>query len=101
MTPNSAEEAWREAAKGAGWPWRIRAGMRMAPTAKVVATLDPDRAAKTMLVRTQARASPPRTPPTRLLARSTRRVEMPPASMRLPARMKKGIATSGYLSRAA
>src|SRR5699024_10928987 len=40
-------------------------------------------------------------PPTTLLANSTMRSEMPLASMRLPARIKKGTATSGYLSSAA
>src|SRR5690606_37760744 len=73
----------------------------MAPTANVVATLEPATAAKIMQVSTQLMASPPCIPPTRLLANSTMRSEIPLASIRLPARMKKGTATSGYLSRAA
>lgn len=73
----------------------------MAPTAKVVATLEPATAAKIMQVSTQVQASPPCMPPTRLLANSTMRSDIPPASMRLPARMKKGMATRGYLSSAA
>ncbi|CFN81102.1 Uncharacterised protein [Bordetella pertussis] len=77
------------------------AGIRIAPTAKVVATLEPATAAKIMQVSTQVHARPPCMPPTRLLANSTMRSEIPPASIRLPARMKKGMATSGYLSRAA
>lgn len=73
----------------------------MAPTANVVATLEPATAAKIMQVSTQVQARPPWMPPTTLLANSTMRSEMPPASIRLPARMKKGMATSGYLSSAA
>src|SRR5215216_7248832 len=65
--------------------------------AKVVATEDPDTAAKIMQVSTQVMGRPPCTPPTRLLAKSTRRREMPPVSIRLPARMKKGMAASGNL----
>jgi hypothetical protein len=69
----------------------------MAPMAKVVATDEPDTAAKIMQVSTQVIGRPPCTPPTRLLAKSTSRREMPPVSMRLPARMKKGMAASGNL----
>src|SRR3954462_2106690 len=65
--------------------------------AKVVATDEPDTAAKIMQVNTQVIGRPPCTPPTRLLANSTSRREMPPVSIRLPARMKNGIAASGNL----
>src|SRR5512137_3223332 len=71
--------------------------MRIAPMANVVATLEPDTAAKIMQVSTQVAARPPWTPPTIDLANSTRRAEMPPDSIRLPARMKNGIAASGNL----
>src|SRR5690625_5943493 len=73
----------------------------MAPTAKVVATLEPATAAKIMQVSTQVQASPPWMPPITLLANSTMRSEMPPDSMRLPARIKNGTAMSGYLSKEA
>src|SRR6478752_5174857 len=69
----------------------------MAPMAKVVATEEPDTAAKIMQVSTQVMGRPPCTPPTMLLANSTSRREMPPVSIRLPARMKKGMAASGNL----
>jgi hypothetical protein len=69
----------------------------MAPMAKVVATDEPDTAAKIMQVSTQVIGKPPCTPPTMLFANSTRRREMPPVSIRLPARMKNGIAASGNL----
>src|SRR4051812_43733893 len=50
-----------------------------------------------MQVSTQVIGRPPCTPPTMLLANSTRRREMPPVSIMLPARIKKGIAASGNL----
>ena len=75
----------------------ISAGIRIAPIANVVATLEPDTAAKIMHVSTQVAASPPWIPPTIDFANSTSRCEMPPDSIRLPARMKNGIAASGNL----
>ena len=75
----------------------IKAGIRMAPTAKVVATDEPDTAAKIMQVSTQVMGRPPCTPPTMLLANSTSLRDMPPVSIRLPARMKNGMAASGNL----
>jgi hypothetical protein len=74
--------------------------MRMAPIAKVVATDEPDTAAKIMQVSTQVIGRPPWMPPTIERAKSTRRCEIPPVSIRLPARMKKGIAARGNLSSA-
>jgi len=64
----------------------------------VVATLEPETAAKIMQVITQLIARPPCTPPTSDRAKCTSRSEMPPDSIRLPDRMKNGIATSGNLS---
>src|SRR5215207_8475554 len=75
----------------------MSAGIRIAPMAKVVATDEPETAAKIMQVSTHVMGRPPWTPPTMLLANSTSRREMPPVSIRLPARMKKGIAASGNL----
>jgi hypothetical protein len=75
----------------------MSAGIRMAPMAKVVATEDPDTAAKIMQVSTQVMGRPPWMPPTMLLENSIKRLEMPPVSIRLPARMKNGMAASGNL----
>ena len=75
----------------------MSAGISTVPMAKVVATEEPETAPNIMQVSTQAIGKPPCTPPTMLLANSTRRREMPPVSMMLPARMKKGIAASGNL----
>ena len=69
----------------------------MAPMANVVATEEPETAAKIMQVSTQVMGRPPWMPPTMLLANSTNRREMPPVSIRLPARMKNGIAARGNL----
>src|SRR5512144_1474607 len=66
--------------------------------AKVVATDEPETAAKIMHVSTHVIGRPPCTPPTSDLAKSTRRRDMPPVSIRFPARMKNGIAASGNLS---
>src|SRR4051794_30413914 len=71
--------------------------MSTEPIANVVATLEPETAAKIMQVSTQVAANPPCTPPTTDFANSTSRREIPPVSIRLPARMKKGIAASGNL----
>src|SRR5690606_36547851 len=101
ITPSSAALACNDAANGRGYPWRSTAGIRIAPTANVVATLEPATAAKIMQVLTLLMAKPRCTPPTRLLANSTILSDIPPASMRLPARMKNGTATKGYLSSAA
>jgi hypothetical protein len=75
----------------------MSAGIRIAPIAKVVATEDPDTAAKIMQVSTQVMGKPPCTPPTKLLANSTRRREIPPVSIKFPAKIKKGMAASGNL----
>lgn len=64
-----------------------------------VAGADPDRAAKKAQASTRARAMPPRTLPTMQLAKFTRRREMPPLVMRLPARIKNGIAMMDVDSR--
>lgn len=65
--------------------------------ANVVPTYEPDTAAKIMQVNTQVIGKPPCTPLTKLLANSTKRFQMPPVSIKLPARMKNGIAASGNL----
>ena len=70
----------------------------MDPTAKVVATEDPEMAANSMQVSTQLLASPPWMLPTMDFTRSTSRAEIPPWVMIAPARMKNGTASSGKLS---
>ena len=75
----------------------MSAGIKIAPMAKVVATDEPDTAAKIMQVSTQVMGRPPCTPPTIDLANSTKRRDMPPVSIKLPAKMKNGIAANGNL----
>jgi len=95
MTPSSAAVACSAAAQGFGYPARSSAGIMIAPIAKVVAVEEPETAAKIMQATTQAAASPPCVLPTMARATSISRREMPPVSIRLPARMKNGMATSG------
>ena len=64
MTASSAEVAWSAAAKPIGYFWRTIAGIRIAPMAKVVPTLEPLSAPKVRQVRTQVAASPPGRCPT-------------------------------------
>ncbi|MPN25185.1 hypothetical protein SDC9_172592 [bioreactor metagenome] len=65
------------------------------PIAETVAGPEPEIAAKNMQASTVTIARPPVMKPTRLSARLTRRREMPPLHISAPARMKKGIASSG------
>ena len=59
---------------------------------------EPEMPAKIMLESTQTMARPPRRCPTRHAANRTRRREMPPCSMTVPARMKNGTASRVKLS---
>ncbi len=74
------------------------AGMVSVPMAATVAGPDPLIAAKNMQVAMLARAMPPERPPTISSARASRRWESPPAPMKMPAAMKKGMAMIGKLS---
>ena len=67
----------------------------MAPMAAVVAMPEPDRAAKNAQATTATIARPPVTLPTRAVANWTICLEMPPAVISAPARIKKGTAISG------
>jgi hypothetical protein len=72
--------------------------MRTVPRAAASATAEPDTSEKNMLERVVVMASPPRTNPTRLAAKSTRRFEIPAWFISAPAKMKRGTATMGKLS---
>ncbi len=65
------------------------------PIAETVAGPEPEMAAKNMQARTVTMARPPMMNPTRLSARATSRLEIPPLHMSAPARMKNGIANRG------
>ncbi len=84
----------RAAEKARGYPAFSMAGIRTTPVPVASATADPDMPAMIMLVTTVTWPSPPRICPTRHWAKCTRRCVIPPVFMRLPARMKKGIASS-------
>ena len=73
------------------------AGMTTLPMAAASATDEPEISLWIIVATTVTMASPPRMNPTRLLARFTRRSEMPEVSISPPARIKSGIASSGKL----
>ena len=66
----------------------------MVPTAAAVAALEPEIAAKNAHVIMATIARPPEICPNKLLQRFTRRFEIPPALIRLPANTKNGIANN-------
>ncbi len=69
------------------------------PMAAVSAAEEPETPEKKIVATMTTWASPPRMWPTRTLAKRTSRAEIPPVSMKRPARMKKGTARSGKESR--
>ena len=71
------------------------AGIRIDPKAAVVATPEPEMAAKNMDVTTTTIPKPPVNEPTKALANRTNRVAIPPFSINVPAKMKNGIAING------
>ncbi len=76
----------------------IICGIMTDPTAAVSATDEPDRHPNIVEARMLTSAIPPRTKPTKTLARLTMRSAMPPTAMIAPARMKNGMANSEKLS---
>ena len=70
----------------------------MLPIAITVAGDDPEMAAKTMHVKTDARARPPVNLPTKSFITPTKRSEIAPSAIMLPASMKKGTPRSTKLS---
>ena len=92
ITPSSAEEAIVAAAKFLSYLFFNISGIIIAPTAAAVAALEPEIAAKNAQVTTATIASPPEIWPNKLLHKFTRRLEIPPELIRLPASTKNGIA---------
>src|SRR5690554_3516640 len=74
------------------------AGYSRPPTATTVAGLEPEMAPKNMLDDTAVMPRPPVKRPTSRLAKLTMRWDSPPTLIRLPVRMKNGIAISENLS---
>ncbi len=83
------------AAKRAVYPSLTIALISITPRPAASATADPDMPAKIMLPITLTCARPPRIRPTRRLATANIRSVVPPTFIRLPARMKNGIASRG------
>ena len=76
----------------------IICGIITEPIEAVSATDEPEMAPNMVEARMLTSARPPRTKPTNTLARLMIRSAMPPSAMMAPARMKKGIASSGKSS---
>ena len=74
------------------------AGISTVPLPAASATPEPDMPAMIMFVTTTTWARPPRMWPTRVLAKATSRSVIPPVFIRLPARMKNGMARRGNVS---
>ena len=83
------------AANERSYPTLIIAGIISVPIAATVAGPEPDIAAKNMQARIVTHAKPPVTCPINADAKSTRRCERPPYSIKYPASTKNGTATSG------
>ena len=92
MTPAAAISA---AEKPASKPRRFMMGIMVELMAAVSATAEPEMPAKNIEATTATWARPPAIQPTRQLEKRTRRADMPPVSIRAPARMKNGIAMIG------
>ena len=72
-------------------------GISTEPIDAVSATDEPETPLKNVDAMTLTSARPPRTAPTKMRARLTRRTAMPPSAMIAPARTKNGIASSEKL----
>ena len=92
MGPMVEAAPTKAAEKDRGYPAFSMAGIRMVAVPVASATADPDMPAMIMLVTTVTWPSPPRMCPTRHWAKWTSRCVIPPVFIRLPARMKKGMA---------
>jgi hypothetical protein len=68
--------------------------MVMLPVPAALATAEPEKLAKIMLATSSTIPIPPRTWPTSVWVKSTRRREIPPAVINSPTSTKKGIAVS-------
>ena len=76
------------------YPERAIPPIMMLPTATTVAGDEPDTAANSAHASSAAIASPPRKCPTSAFAKAIMRFATPPVVMKVPARMKNGIASS-------
>ena len=99
MTPIAPAQAESAAAKEVSYFFSVISGIMKEPIAETVAGPEPEIAAKNMQAIVVTSARPPVTWPTSLLKRLSRRREMPPYIMKLPATTKNGIARSVKESR--
>jgi len=95
ITPIEPAAADNAAAKPAEYPFLFMAGIINVPIADTVAGPEPDIAAKIMHDKVVTMARPPMINPTRLSAKERILFDIPPCSIKFPARIKNGIAISG------
>ena len=85
-------QAMTPAEKSMSYLRRRNSGCMMAEMAATSAEPEPEIAARPVAATTETIRRLPTIHPTRAVAKSTMRREMPPTSMMAPAKMKKGIA---------
>ena len=90
--PKDPAEAVSAPAKCLSYPLLTIAGTIIDPIAATVAGEDPEMAAKNIHERTVTIPNPPSTLPITLIAKLTMRLDIPPDSIRKPARINSGIA---------
>ena len=93
-TPMDPAEAAKAALNGRGYPFFSISGIMMAPTAEQVAIAEPEIAAKNIQAAVVTKLSPPVIHPIQVSAKLTILFATPPVLIKLPARIKKGIAIS-------
>src|SRR5699024_1770293 len=99
MTPIDPAAAGTADANPGSYFLTIIAGIINPPIAATVAGPEPAIAAKNIHATIVTSDRPPVIQPTIVVARSKSRLEIPPFPIRIPARMKNGIANSGKESR--
>jgi hypothetical protein len=98
IIPIPVAAATMAVARAAEYPARTIDGRRSDPMADASAMEEPEMPEKKISDTTTTNPRPPRMCPTRLLANRTNRAEIPPCSIRAPARMNSGMARKGNVS---
>ncbi len=95
MMASDAAEEQMAAANGALYPFFFISGIKTEPSAATSATADPEISAKNKDTPMLTCAKPPRIQPNSAEAKLIKRREIPDEFMMAPAKMNKGIASSG------
>ena len=94
-TPIDEAAATIAAARSDEYPARRIAGIIVEPIAEISAVVEPEIPEKNISASMTTIAKPPRTCPISTRARVTKRAEIPPESIKSPAKIKKGTAING------